>query len=176
MIGFPFWIASGGGARYFPAGYGYRRRIVIPAAIHRLSAADGAVVVPFIETLASFKTVANGGRVQSATGDDIRFELDGSATKLAHELAAYSPTTGRVEAWVRVPAFSVGTDLTLIVAYGNASVASPEANPAACWAGFQWSVDMSTGLDSGPNEVDLDFTNVIAATIGGMDAGDFSSG
>lgn len=176
MFGFSFWVASGGGGRYFPAGYTYRRRWVIPAAIHRLAAADGAVVVPFIETLASFKTVANGGHVQSATGDDIRFELDGNATKLAHELAAYSPTTGRVEAWVRIPNFNTATDLPLIVAYGNASVSGPEANAAACWAGFQWSVDMSTGQDSGPNEIDLDFSNVVAATIGGMDAGDFSSG
>lgn len=166
---------SGGVAapRYFSPGYGYRRRLVIPADAHRLTAADGAVVVAYARTLTWLKTVPNGGRVQSSAGNDIRFELPGGA-KLPHHLVAYVPTTGRVEVWIRFPSAALGVNLACDCYHGNASAAA-EQNVAGTWAGFVWSVGLHDGVDGSPSAANLTLTNVVATTLNGLSAGDIGA-
>lgn len=131
------------------------------------------MVVPFAETLLALRTVANGGKVQSSSGFDIRFETD-DGTKLAHDLAAYAPTTGKIEAWVRIPGFASGVDYGFSLYYGKAGLSSSEANAAATWAGFAASWDMSTGLDASPSGAHLTLASVTPATIFAVNAGDFA--
>lgn len=172
MIGAAFPMPAFGKAipRTITAGYGFRRRFFIPSEIHALSLADGSMVVPFLETQTWLRTVANGGKVQSASGFDIRFETD-SGAKLPHDLASYVGSTGRIEAWIRVSAQT--QDITAAILYGNASQATAEANPSATWAGFYWSLDVASGLDASSSAAHVDNTDVSTTTLLGMDAGSF---
>jgi RHS repeat-associated protein len=87
---------------------------------------------------ADLATIANGGHVASANGNDIFFSLDPNGlTKLDHELEEYNPGTGtgngQVVAWVRIPTLSHTTDTVLYLFYGNPNVASPLQNPQGVW-------------------------------------------
>ena len=55
-------------------------------------------------TYSFLATVANGGKVQSASGFDILFASDCFGTiKLDHEIESYNPAPGNSVAWVRIP-------------------------------------------------------------------------
>lgn len=165
---------TGGGGVITP-GYSYRRHVIVPPDVHRLSSSDGSTVLPVLLQETWLRSVANGGRVQSSSGHDIRFETD-SGVKLAHDLASYVPTTGRIEAWVRFPSFLANADLSFNIVHGNSSIAGAEANPLACWDGFRWSVDMATGLDASPSAAHLNMVDMVPTTLLGMGASDLAGG
>jgi biopolymer transport protein ExbB len=74
-------------------------------------------------TDADLKTVGNGGSVQSASGFDIRPYSDaGLTTALDFELVAYTPTTGLLEMYVRLPTLSVSVDVVVYLAFGDAAL------------------------------------------------------
>jgi len=71
--------------------------------------------------------------------DDILFTASGvswtSGTandKLAHEIESYDADTGKLVAWVKVPALSSATDTVIYMYYGNSGVASQQ-NKTAVW-------------------------------------------
>ncbi len=159
--------------RYFRAGYGFRRRVIVPAAVHRLVTSDGSVILPFLETAGWLKSVANGGNIASGLGHDIVFETD-SGQKYPHHVASYDPVAGRLEAWVRLPPFAPGANVAYAIAYNNPAVTSPEGSAAATWAGFRLSINMATGEDASETATTLTLTDVVAATFLNLAAGDFS--
>lgn len=167
--------AGGGGGGVITPGYSYRRRFIIPPDVHRLAVSDGSTVLPVLLQEAWLCSAANGGKVQSSAGHDIRFETD-SGVKLEHDLASYVPATGRVEAWLRIPSSIANADLTFNIVYGNTSIAGAEANPLACWDGFRWSVDMSTGLDASPSAAHLNMVDMAPTTLLGMGAANLTTG
>jgi len=76
-------------------------------------------------TYTYLKTVANGGSVQNSSGYDIGFYSDSDlTTALNWEIEKYSPTTGAVAFWVKVPTVSHTTDTTIYMAYGNSSIST----------------------------------------------------
>ncbi len=79
-------------------------------------------------------TTANGGDVESASGHDIAFYADEAlTTPLGHEVLSWSPTTGQLAAWVKVPSLSEGTDTEIYLAYGDPSVSWPMENKGWTW-------------------------------------------
>jgi hypothetical protein len=65
-------------------------------------------------------------------GTDIHFVA--GATKLDYQIQSWTKSSGRLDAWVRVPTLAAGTQIA--VRYGDVSVAHP-ANPAGTFAGYQ---------------------------------------
>ncbi len=115
----------------FPNNYAYRRAIAIQGS--KVSGGTDLVDFPVLvsETWPELRTVANGGHVEQANGQDIRFELDGGV-KLDHEIESWNASTGEIVAWVRVPSLSATSDTTIYLYYGNAS-APNEENATAVW-------------------------------------------
>ncbi|MGA2278648.1 MAG: DUF2341 domain-containing protein, partial [Terracidiphilus sp.] len=113
--------------------YNYQRAIVID---HTKVPNTDQANFPFLfnTTDSAFATIANGGHVASASGDDIIFSTDPNGlTKLDHELEEYNPATGQVIAWVRIPTLSHTSDTVLYVFYGNSSITASQQNPTGVW-------------------------------------------
>jgi hypothetical protein len=115
------------------------------------------------------KPAAAGGKVESAAGHDIRFELE-DGTKLDHELERYNPLTGGLVAWVRVPSWQLAQRLAVLLYYGKPALAATEADPAGVWQGYLAVYDARTGADRTGQGRNLTPSNVAAAELIG-DAG-----
>ncbi|MEZ4648027.1 MAG: DUF2341 domain-containing protein [Candidatus Eisenbacteria bacterium] len=88
-----------------------------------------------------------------ADGDDILFTADDGTTKLSHEIEGYTSGTGTLVAWVEVPSLASGTNTTLYMYYGNASVGSQADGTGGTWSeGFEgvWHLN-GVFTDSSPN-------------------------
>ncbi len=88
-------------------------------------------------TDASFKTVANGGKVQNASGFDIAFYSDSArTTPLFWEIDQYdasSGATGTCSFWVKVPTLSATANTVIYVAYGDTSISSFQSTATSVW-------------------------------------------
>lgn len=83
---------------------------------------------------ASFKTVANGGSVESASGYDIIVCTAASGgTQIAHELVSYSPTTGALEMYFNPGGVNNGS--VYYIFYGK-SGATDTSNACAVWVNY----------------------------------------
>jgi hypothetical protein len=90
------------------------------------------VLVEF--THADFKSVPNGGHVQSASGFDMVFYAEFAlSTKFDHEIEFYNPATGHVVMNVRIPSLSHTVDTTFYVGYGDASITTSQENVTGVW-------------------------------------------
>lgn len=123
-----------------PTGYHYVRELVVQES----QIPDGASLTDFpllVQlTDAGLRSVPNGGHVESSSGHDILFYLNGCATKLDHQLEYYDPVSGTLTAWVRIPSLSTTSNTAIYLYYGNNSVLSStsvtsvwDANYAGVW-------------------------------------------
>jgi RHS repeat-associated protein len=79
--------------------------------------------------------VANGGKVQSASGYDIIFTSDAAGQNLLDfEIDSYSPTTGAAAFWIRIPTLSHSMDTAIYVWYGSSSTTTSQENKAGVWS------------------------------------------
>jgi hypothetical protein len=84
-------------------------------------------------TFADLKTIANGGKVQSATGLDILpFDSATLLTLLPFELVKYDATTGEIIMWVKKTTSST-VDTTFALAFDDASVVTDQSNKNSVW-------------------------------------------
>ncbi len=115
------------------AGYGYRRTLTIDhTKIGATDITNFPVLVSVTDT--TLATVANGGRITSASGFDIVFFSDPTLlTKLDNEIETYSATTGAIVMWVRVPTVSHTVDTVIYMGYGNAAIVASQENKAGVW-------------------------------------------
>lgn len=114
-------------------GYTYCRAVTINH-IHVSNTTQTNFPVTVVGTLAYLKTVANGGRVQSASGFDITFASDqNGASILKFERAVWSATTGTVEFWLKIPSVSASVDTTFYMFYGKSGVVVDPADPTNVW-------------------------------------------
>lgn len=113
-------------------GYEYRRKVTVDNT--QVSGTSDLVDFPvlFSETNADLADTANGGHVESSSGDDIRFESL-SGTQYDHEIDKYDNVNGELIAHVRVPTVASGSDTEFYIYYGNVDVSTPEENPAGVW-------------------------------------------
>jgi Concanavalin A-like lectin/glucanases superfamily/Domain of unknown function (DUF2341) len=150
--------ADGGGdaakAEVPVAGWTFRKPLrVQPAGDAQSSDLPG---FPLLVSLTDpdLRTVANGGKV--ATGKDLAFFAADGVTALAHEIEAYTPATGVLIAWVKVPLLSASLGTDLFVAFGNPAVASSLEDRAAVWRddyAAVWHMSDNTWSDStGPDK------------------------
>lgn len=161
-------VTAAAEASLFSNGYRYRRRIVLPSSAAEQTTV-GDVVVLFAEEASWLKTMANGGKVSSPDGNDLRFELvDGS--KLDHEIESYDPLTGKLIAWIRLPSWSLAQQFHLIVYYGNAAIDSSESNPAGVWQGYLARWRLPDGSDATGQGRNLVPQNVAAGMLLGAAA------
>lgn len=98
-------------------------------------------------TYAYLATIANGGKVQNASGFDIAFYSDSGLTSiLKWDMERYTATTGAVVFHVRVPSFVAGS--VIYMAYGNAAISTFQGDVAGTYDSFESAVyhlgDIST--------------------------------
>ena len=122
-------VAGGGGES---AGFAYYRALTID----HTKVADDQVHFPVLVagTFPYLATVANGGKLQSASGYDFAFYADASATTpLDFERVTWSAATGALEAWVRLPSLSATVDTTIYLCYGRAAQTTDLQNRTGVW-------------------------------------------
>ncbi len=122
-----------------------------------------------------FRTIANGGNVQSATGYDIRPYSDNTcSTPLTYELERYNPVTGEVVMWVKIGSLSSSVDTVIFLAYGDVTIVT-DGSSTATWSnnflgvyhlkdGTTLDVNSATGSNNGTN-------HSVTATTGQIDGG-----
>ncbi len=81
------------------------------------------------------RTVANGGKVQNASGFDIGFfsASDCSTGKLKWETELYTATTGVVVYWIKIATLSHATNKVIYLCYGDASITTDQSDPTNVW-------------------------------------------
>ena len=102
------------------------RTITVPAARIGATALTDFPLLLSIDQDASLKANARGD------GFDIGF-ADATGGALDYERMAYDATTGRLVAWIRLPAVPPSTDYTLAMTYGDATVSVDQQRPRAAW-------------------------------------------
>jgi RHS repeat-associated protein len=148
----------------------YRRAITIDhTKVPNTNQADFPVLVS--GTYAYLATTANGGNVTSGNGYDILFASDANgANPLPFELESYSPTTGAVVYWVKLPTVSHTTDAVFYVFYGNSAISTNQSYKTNVWNSAYkgvWHLPNGTTLtanDSTSNGNNGTITNASAAT------------
>jgi hypothetical protein len=146
-------VTPASSANVYANGYAYRRRIVLPAAGASETTVNDIVVL-FAETASWLKSVANGGKVVSAEGADLRFELT-DGTKLDHEIELYDAEAGELLAWIRLPSWTLGEPLELSLFYGNPGQSTGEAQPTGVWRGYLARWRLPSGADATAQGRDL---------------------
>lgn len=150
--------------------YSYYRSITIDyTKCGTANSTDFPVLVSFTD--ATFKTVANGGRVQNASGYDIAFYSDSArTTALFWEIDQYdasSGATGTCSFWVKVPTLSVTANTVIYVAYGDSSISSFQSTASSVWnANYKGVYHNKTAVttDSTTNAFNLTNFNTTALT------------
>lgn len=115
-------------------GYTYRRTINLNhTMVGSTDQTDFPVLVAGL--LSYLATVANGGKVQNASGYDVIFCSDaGGTTPLKWETALYTAATGLVEYWVKVPTVAhLSADTLIYMFYGNAAVTTDQSDEHNAW-------------------------------------------
>lgn len=125
----------------------------------------------------SLATVANGGKVTDAQGDDIGFYSSPTCStgKLDWETVFWSSTTGTVEYWVEIPSLSSSVDTVFYLCYGNSSITTDQSNKTGTWDsnfGGVWHLPDGTTLtanDSTSNANNLGTISGATAIAGKID-------
>ena len=132
----------------FGQAYSYQRSITIDhTKVPNTDQPDFPVLIS--GTYSYLATVANGGKVQNASGYDIIFTTDAAGTnKLDHEIDSYNPTTGAVSFWVRIPNLSHTSDTVIYIQYGNAAITTSQENKFGVWKNGFISVQHMSGNSS----------------------------
>ncbi len=91
----------------------------------------------FNSTIATLKTVGNGGEVFNSNGYDIIFSsTEGDflgLNKLDHEIETYTSTTGAIVFWVRIPTLSHTVDTKIYLYWGNPLISTSQENITGVW-------------------------------------------
>ena len=113
------------------SGYSYRR----PITTDKTKVAGSLVNWPYCvnEINNDYKTAANGGKVQSASGYDLVFTDADGVTVLDHEKEEHGFATGVLIAHIRVPAINNSTNKIIYVYYGNAAILTSQENINGVW-------------------------------------------
>jgi len=163
-------------AQTWPNGYSNRRTITINhAKVPNTDQTNFPVLIS--GTYADLATIANSGSVTNASGYDLVFTSDpGGSNVLAFEQDSYSPTTGQINYWVKIPSLSSSVDTVIFMFYGNSSVTTDQSNKTAVWSngyvgvwhlpnGTTLSTNDSTSL--GNNATNVNSVSASAGEVGG---------
>lgn len=159
-------------------GYSYYRTLTIDKNKVASSTGDTYTNFPVLvsSTLASLKTVSNGGNVTSDNGYDIVFATsttDGTLI-LQHEIEKYASTTGEFIAHVKLPSVSTSTNTTIYMFYGNSNVVYTQESGIKTWnSNYKsvWHMDEDPSLTA-PQMSDSTSNGRNATSNGSMTSGD----
>lgn len=88
-------------------------------------------VAPFAVTHNDLRSIANGGLVAQADGDDIALYLSDGTTQIPYDRVFYDPATGDLHGWVRI---TCATGLVIRIYVGDSGL-SDQQDRAGCWSG-----------------------------------------
>ena len=108
------------------SGYAYGKTITIQGSQISGTVTNFPVLISFTDN--SLRTVANGGRVQSASGYDIIFALPDCSTILPMQIEKYVASTGEYVAWVKLPTLINPSNTIIYMFYGKTGVVT---NPSS---------------------------------------------
>jgi len=153
--------------------YQYRRAILIDHT--RVPNTDQSNFPMLVSgTYSYLATVANGGKVQNASGYDIIFTSDAASTQLDYEVESYDPVTGTINFWVRAPVLSHTADTLIYIQYGNSNITTSQQNKTGVWdSNYQGVWHLSDLNDSTSNAYNLagynggTAPNSVSGAIGG---------
>lgn len=135
----------------FANGYLYRRRLAVPAAAVAEGEHQGFPLWVRLQGDWLRPAAASpAGRLETAAGLDLRFEAE-DGTRLPHEVAAYDPAAGLLQAWVRLPRLSAAATARLLLYYGRPGLAASEADPAGLWRDYLAVWHLPAVADAGPS-------------------------
>lgn len=155
-------------------GYLARRRIVIPPRTTNASApAETDYVVLIRETLAAFKHLPYGGKIQHPSGWDFRVETE-AGVQLDHKLESYDPATGAIVLWFRIPSWAVHQQARFLLYYGNPTISAHEQDVAGTYSGYLAVINARTGVDETGNSRTFTPSDTIASGIAIGDAASFA--
>ena len=110
------------------ADYSYKKQITLKSA--KVSGASALTNFPVLISIPTDNDLRD--HVTDANGYDIIFK-DSGGTPLDHEIERYVSTSGKLVAWVRIPALSASTDTVITMYYGDSSVTSSTENVSGVW-------------------------------------------
>jgi hypothetical protein len=106
-------------------GWAHRKSITIDNAQVDATLTNYPALISFTD--ADLAHTGSGGGVEEIDADDIRFTSDDGETELDFEIEEYTPSTGEVIAWVRIPSLSDSVDTDIYIYYGNQYIEGGEA-------------------------------------------------
>jgi len=106
---------------WYDTNWAYRKKITIDHNSVPSTLTNFPVLINTAD--ADWRETSNGGHVAQSDGGDILFTSSDGITKLAHEIEKYTPITGELIAWVKVPSLSAVIDTEIYIYYGNAGCA-----------------------------------------------------
>jgi hypothetical protein len=174
LIPFAYRNVIGPGILLYPNGFNSRLTAVLNNANLKILSPVDDVVLYITRTDPDLAVIGSGGYVESALGEDIRFET-ASLGKLAHEIDTYNSATGALTVWVRFPRIEPTGQLVLYLYFGKPGLTSTEADPIGVWTGCNCVFDFATGMDHSPTGNSLTLENINPTTLVGLRAGDFSA-
>lgn len=122
------------------SGYSFCRTITVDHTQNPATQTNFTVLAS--TTLATLKTVANGGNVQNTTtfngqtapADLVFSSTADCSTLMSWDIDHYVATTGEIEAWILVPSLSSSVNTTITMCYGKSSVTTYQGGSVgAAW-------------------------------------------
>lgn len=107
------------------ADFGYSRDLVAAAQSDLSETVTDFVLIGQAFTDPTFRTTANGGRVASEDGDDIKFTASNNV-QFAHNLISYGASTGAILYDLKFPTWTFTNDVRHRLFYGNSGVAGQQ--------------------------------------------------
>jgi hypothetical protein len=140
------------------ASWGYRKAITID---HNQVAGD-LVNFPVLVNLPLDYDLASHAQMDADdilfTASDIAWTQGTVNDRLAHEIERFDSTTGRLQAWVKIPVLSASTDTVIYMYYGN-SDASNQQNRTSVWDAHAMMVQHMGGDPGGEGPQLIDSTS-----------------
>lgn len=92
----------------------------------KVSSTTGITNFPMVFSVTDLdlRSTGNGGGVGQTDGGDILFTASDGSTKLSHEIEKYTPATGELVAWVKIPFLSSTSTTRIYIYYGDDDVAN----------------------------------------------------
>ena len=147
----------------------YRRRLTIDhTRVLNTDQRDFPLLIRLCDS--TLRSTASGGHVAHVHGADLFFTQADGRTRLPHELVAYDPEQGQLEAWVEVPILSCRQDEVLYLYYGGPVVAA--AAPAqGVWEDSYGLVQHGERLAAGSSAMELAEELTVEAWVRGTGPG-----
>ena len=105
---------------WFDASWDYRRKITILSS--QISGTEQHRFFPVLisENSTTLRGPDHEGHVGQSDGGDILFTANDGTSKLDHEIEQYTPSSGQLVSWVKIPVVSAVSDTVIYMYYGNA--------------------------------------------------------